>query len=260
MGIPAGMGIVEERPDGATFRTTNWTLILQASQVDSALAREAFAALYTQYWVPLYVYVRRRGHPPEEAEDVTQDFLVMLMTSESLRGLRQEGGRFRAYLAQSLSHYLCNRWKKGRSKKRGGGIVRVPMDLHEIESTLVPEGMVPEDPLRSFERRWVETLLDAVMKRLAGHYDAKGKSALFQAVRPYLLKDPDNAQYGQAAGPLGLSEGAFRVAVHRVRHLYGRLLREEVARTVGRPDEVEDELRYLLGIVSARNGHMEAPL
>jgi RNA polymerase sigma-70 factor (ECF subfamily) len=233
------------------FNTTHWTVVLEAGHTDPTVAREAFASLYLQYWRPLYSFVRNRGYAPFEAEDITQDFFTSLLERGALDGFGREGGKFRSFLLKSLSNYLSNSWRRARTLKRGAGVKPLSLDIGEVERMLETESTCVEDPVRCFERRWVSALLDAVLLRLQGYYQSRGKADLFRAVQPYLQEGhPSNESYAQAAARLGMQEGAFKVAVHRMRGVYGQLLREEVARTVGSPAEIDAEIRYLIAIVS----------
>ena len=233
------------------FRTTHWTAVLGAGAADPSVAREAFAGLYQQYWTPLYAYVRRRGYPPVEAEDLTQEFLVSLIESGALQGFVREGGKFRSFLIKSLSNFLSNVWKRTQAQKRGGGMIAVSLDVRDIELSLERELKLSEDPVKCFERRWVSALLEATMRRLEKYYETRGKLELFRAIHPYLQDGRGGELYAEAAARIHMQEGAFKAAVHRMRGVYGRLLREEVARTVSSPGEIEEEIRYLIGVVSS---------
>lgn len=240
----------DSRITGGRFCTTHWTAVLQAARPDAAGSQEAFARLYLDYWRPLYAYVRRRGHAPAAAEDLAQSFFVRLLEKESLAGLEREGGRFRSFLLGALKHFLANEWDRARAQKRGGGQELLRLDAEEDESQFLARP--PADvktPETVFEKEWAYTLLERVSRQLAEHYAAEGKMGLFEHLRPYVQGDQNGPPYAEIAVRLGLSEGAVKVAVHRMRQRYGQFLREAIGRTVSRTEEVDDELRYLIQVI-----------
>lgn len=231
------------------FRTTHWTVVLAAAQPGDEPARAAFAQLYTDYWYPLYAYVRRRGSAPAEAEDLTQGFFARLLEKESLAGLKREGGRFRSFLLRALNNFLANEWDRARTQKRGAGVPPLSVHAEDGETRFLVEPVDGETPEVAYERQWLFTLLERVTQALAREYAAAGKARLFERLRPCLQGDRVASGYAALGADVGLSEGAVKVAVLRLRRRYGELLREEVARTVGRPEEVEAEIRYLISVV-----------
>jgi RNA polymerase sigma factor (sigma-70 family) len=240
----------ERTTSASQFRTTHWSVILEAAQPESSAGVEAFARLYHDYWYPLYAYVRRRGHGPHEAEDLTQGFFVTLLTQERLRGIERGGGRFRSFLLKSLQNFLANEWDRSTAMKRGGGLPVLP--LHELD----PESRFLTDvstatPENGFDRDWALAVLHRAMDLLEQELRASGKERLLSTLRPQLQGDRGGRPYAEIGMELGLSEGAVKVAVHRLRQRYGELLRAEVARTVGDEAEIADELRHLREIVSS---------
>ncbi len=227
------------------FATTQWTMILHAQGEDSQAARDALARLCRTYWFPLYAFVRRRGHSPEDAEDLTQEFFARLLRCNWIEDARRERGRFRSFLLAALKHFLANEWDRARASKRGGG--QVPVSLNDTNAEgryqLEPADTMSAD--RIFERRWAMTLLDGVMARLRAEHVAAGKTEFYNQLKPCLIGARASAPYAEIAARLGMSEGAVKVAVHRLRQRYRTLLREEISQTVTGPDEVDEELRYL---------------
>jgi RNA polymerase sigma-70 factor (ECF subfamily) len=210
---------------------------------------EAFARLYHDYWYPLYAYVRRRGHGPHETEDLTQGFFVTLLAQERLRGIERRGGRFRSFLLKALQNFLANEWDRATAMKRGGGLPVLP--LHEVD----PESRFLADcskatPELGFDRDWAFAVLERTMDLLEQELRAFGKERLLSTLRLQLQGDSGSRPYAEIGMELGLSAGAVKVAVHRLRQRYGELLRAEVARTVGDEAEITDELRHLREIVS----------
>lgn len=235
----------------AAFRTTHWTIVLGAGGPGGIEKREAFAQIYSDYWYPLYAYIRRRGHSPTDAEDITQDFFLHLISYDSLDGLVREGGKFRTFLLRLLDNFLANEWHRNRAQKRGGGQALLSLNIAEGESRYALEPPDCNTPETLFEQQWVFTLLAKVLEYLNAECETAGKGKLFADLRLHLQGERPGPPYAEVAAQHGMTEGAVKVAVHRLRQRYGELLREEIARTVGGPDEVDEELRHLIA-VSAR--------
>jgi RNA polymerase sigma-70 factor (ECF subfamily) len=233
---------------GSAFRTTHWTVILEAADPGDRGAPDAFARLYSDYWYPLYAYVRRRGHSPHEAEDITQDFFLHLLEKPSLAGLQREGGKFRSFLLRSLDNFLVNQWGRARASKRGGGTAPQSIDASKGETRFALAAQDTATPETLFERQWAFSLLAIVLERLRAECAAAGKDALFEGLRPHLQGERSGPAYAEVASRHGLSEGAVKVAAHRLRQRYGEMLRDEIARTVSAPEEVDEELRHLIAV------------
>lgn len=231
------------------FQTTHWTVVLAAAAPDTGLDGAAFAELYLAYWPPLYAYARRRGFSPAEAEDIIQDFFARLVSKESLSGLQRDGGRFRSFLLRALDNFLANEWDRAQAQKRGGGRRPLSLDVEEGEARFALEAADAETPESLFEKRWAFTLLEHVTDQLRDEYAGAGRRELFDHLRVHLQGDRTGPPYATIAARCGISEGAVKVAVHRMRHRYGELLRETIARTVSSPAEVDEELRYLISVV-----------
>ena len=231
-------------PGPSQFPTTRWSLVVAAGDPHRKEARSALVSLCENYWYPLYAYLRRRGYPTDQAQDLTQEFFMRVLEGRYLDRADPEKGRFRSFLLASLNHFLADEWDKARAQKRGGGKV-ISLDLQSAETRL---GEIPVEnftPEKAFEHRWAITLLEQVYQRLGEEYRAEGKGALFNALRTTLAGASDAAPYAELAQQLDMSEGAVKVAVHRLRQRYRGLLRDTIADTVSGPEEVEDELRYL---------------
>ncbi len=226
------------------FVTTHWSIVLTAARSDTPRARAALETLCQTYWPPLYAYVRRRGYSPEDAQDLTQAFFAKLLERKAVGGVAPEKGRFRSFLLASLNHFLSDEWDKARAQKRGGGKI-IFHDLQNAETRLGEIAVENFTPERAFEHRWAITLLEQVYQRLGKEYRVQGRGTLFDALRTTLAGASDAAPYAELARQLDISEGAVKVAVHRLRQRYRALLRDTIADTVSGPDEVEDELRYL---------------
>jgi len=233
----------------STFLPTHWTVVLEAAQPGAADAIESFGRLYQDYWRPLYAFVRRRGYTVEDAEDITQGFFARILAKQSLEGIQRDGGRFRSFLLAGLVHYLANEWDRARAQKRGGGQKPLPLEIEDGETRFVHEPADAETPESQFDRHWAFVVLEQVIRRLETECQREGKAAFFQDVRVHLQGDRQGPSHAEIAARHGMSEGSVKVAVHRLRQRYGRLLRDEIARTVSSADEVDEELRYLIEVV-----------
>jgi RNA polymerase sigma factor (sigma-70 family) len=237
----------------AIFGTTHWSVVLAAGQSADAQASEALEQLCRTYWPPLYAYVRRRGHSPEDAQDLTQEFFALFLRKDYFRLADRAKGRFRTFLLHALEHFLINEWKRAQCAKRGGGTtlfsLEVEMGAHphsdELATTLTPE--------QAYESQWAATLLEQVLSTLRREYAAAGNSRVFAELADLLWGKNGSASFAEVGARLGMTEGAARGAMHRLRARYREQLRREVARTVSEPGEVDGELRYLISVVNHRN-------
>jgi RNA polymerase sigma factor (sigma-70 family) len=240
--------MIPEISKSEAFRTTHWTQVLEAADPEQS-DLDAFASLYRAYWSPLYAYTRRRGFAPAEAEDVTQAFFTRLISKQSLVGLQREGGRFRSFLLKTLQHFLADEWDRAHAQKRGGGSKPLSLDSASGEACWEALGVASEaTPETVFERQWASALLDQVHARLELEETKAGRDALFRDLRPHLQNDGNGLSYAEIARRQFTSEGAVKVAVHRLRQRFGQYLRDEIARTVSSPAEVDEELRYLIEV------------
>ncbi len=234
--------------NGIRFRTTQWGVVRAAGSRDVPEARDALEELCASYWYPLYAFVRRQGHRSEDARDLTQGFFARFLAGDPLVGLDPDQGRFRAYLVAAMRHFLSNEREREQALKRGGGRPLLPLELDDAERRYSVEPAArTASPEREFERAWALTLLGRVLEHLRAEQAERGREAIFERLAGFLDgSGADGDTCAAAAAELGLSGVAVRVALHRLRARFGELLREEVGRTVGRPDEVEDELRCLV--------------
>ncbi|MEO7318982.1 MAG: sigma-70 family RNA polymerase sigma factor [Chthoniobacteraceae bacterium] len=228
------------------FHTTRWSIVVSA-QGDGSGVQDALAKLCNTYWFPLYAFVRRQGMSSHDAQDLTQEFFARLLAKGWLGGVDRERGRFRSWLLASMKHFLANEWNKARTGKRGGGAVLFSFDALDAESRLRHEPAT-DSPEIIYDRRWATMLLDQVMARLRTEMAGAGRLAHFEALK-FCLTGEKNA-YAEVGARLAMSEGAVKIAVHRMRERYRTLLRAEVAETVAGPEEIEDELRALLAALS----------
>jgi len=232
------------------FVTTHWSVVLSARKQDSPQSAAALEALCRTYWYPLYAYVRRQGHSPHDSQDLTQEFFARLLQKDYLKAALREKGRFRTFLIVALKRFLANEWDRLRAQKRGGGQALLALDTESAEDRYriePPEGATAE---RLFERRWALTLLDRTMTRLREEFTASGKREEFKRLKACLTADRGEISYAEIARALGQSEGTVRVAVHRLRKRFREVFREEIAQTVSSPEEIESEVRYLVGVLA----------
>lgn len=232
------------------FRTTHWSLVLQAGTATSG-GQAALETLCRRYWYPLYAFIRRRGHGPAEAEDLTQEFFSRLLASDGFTGLNPDKGRFRTYLLAMLKHLLANEWDKANRLKRGGGRRVIELDGLDPESRyrIEPATGAPDDVV--FDRQWARALTAGVIARLRSEAEREGSGHRFGVLAAFLASEPAGDTYGAVAGQLGLSVPAVKSAIHRLRRRYGQMLREAIADTVVGEAAVEDEIRHLFAALTA---------
>jgi RNA polymerase sigma factor (sigma-70 family) len=230
------------------FPTTRWTVVLHAGGDEPAQARAALAQLCQAYWYPLYSFVRHRGHSPHDAQDLTQAFFARLLEKRGLGSVDPEQGRFRTFLLASLKNFLANDRDRSHARKRGGGQTIVSLEQGVGESRYQLEPRHDLTPERHFERQWAVTLLNQVLATLRDEYHAEGKGDLFEELKAVLTGEA--GAYADIATRLRRSEGAIKVAVHRLRHRYRELIRARIAETVDDGD-VEGELRHLMAALSS---------
>jgi RNA polymerase sigma-70 factor (ECF subfamily) len=236
--------------DPRVFATTHWSVVLAAGQEDSALAQRALETLCHAYWYPLYAYVRRKGYGPEEAQDLTQEFFAQLIAKDHVRLADRNKGKFRSFLMATLDYFLAREWKRAHRQKRGGQFTFISLDEHPPEERYQLEPADPDTPETKFLRQWALTVLKQTMAALEKECQANGKGLLFREAKNLISGERHGAAYAEISKTLNMAEGATRVAVHRLRQRFGELLRCEVAHTVTREEEVDEELRYLFQILS----------
>jgi RNA polymerase sigma-70 factor (ECF subfamily) len=238
------------QPQSATgkprFATTQWSLVVAAGDLLRPDANAALATLCERYWYPVYAFVRRRGYIAADAQDLTQEFFATLLEKEYLRSADRERGRFRTFLLTAVARFLSKQVERAAAQKRGGGRKPLSIDLADAEGRYLLEPADRYTPEVLFERRWAMMLLDRAIGRLASDYARKGKSSLFERLRPHLIGSDNEAEYGALATGLDMTTGALKVAIHRLRRRFGQTLKEEIADTVAGPDELEDEINRLL--------------
>ena len=220
-------------------------MVVEAGRQSSPKAAEALATLCGIYWLPLYAYVRRRGHSIDDAQDLTQEFFVHLLDNQALRVADRERGRFRSFLLASMKHFLAKQWRRDAAQKRGGGRAPISLDFDDGETRYRREPSHDATPDKLFERQWALMLLARALATLRAEFDASGKAARFASLKMFVGGEKSTVPYRALADQLEMSEGAVKVAIHRMRRRYRTLLREEIQHTIGAGEDVDDELRRL---------------
>ncbi|HUF63843.1 MAG TPA: RNA polymerase sigma factor [Verrucomicrobiales bacterium] len=239
------------RPNGeAWFATTHWSVVAAAGRLDSRGAVDALEKLCRTYWYPLYAFVRRLGRQPHDAEDLVQGFFMVCFEKNYLDAADQNKGRFRSFLLVALKRFLVNERDKALTRKRGGAHVHVALDALNAEQRYALEPADQLSPDKLYDRRWALTLLEQVMARLESEQASAGRAAMFEELKQFLTSPGRGTPYSELAARFGLSEGALKVAIHRLRKRYRDLLEEEIAHTVSSPEEIQDERRHLLSALS----------
>ena len=232
------------------FLTTRWTIVLAAGGRGTPQSDVALEELCRTYWYPLYVYVRRHGHSREDAEDLTQAFFARLLEKNYLEGVSSDQGKFRAFLLMAIKRFLANEWDRANSQKRGGGVMPLSLDWQDADTRyqINPADNISPDKL--YDRAWATTVLERVITRLRDENNADGKSTLYSHLERFLMVGKDAISYGQTAQALNMSEGAVRVAVHRLRRRYRELLREEITQTLSNPALADEEMQALFSALN----------
>ena len=231
------------------FATTRWTQVFTARDKESAQAGNALEALCRAYWPPLYLWLRRQGRTDHDAQDLTQEFFARLIQKDWLAAADREKGRFRTFLLVAFKRFLADEWDRTRAQKRGGGQVFEALDSELMERTL-SEHCAHEAPDDAYERQWAMTLLERSLGRLRLEFETAGRANEFDAMKDFLTAGRGEIPYVEVAARLNIQEGAARVAVHRLRKRFRELFRREVAGTVARDADIEDELRQLLAALA----------
>jgi RNA polymerase sigma-70 factor (ECF subfamily) len=232
--------------DAAQFRTTHWSAVLAAERSPGPEAAAALESLCRAYWRPVYTHVRRRGHDMESASDLTQEFFTRLIEGHWLRPADPQRGRFRSFLLRCLSSFLIDEWRRSTAQKRAGGRVFFSLDEAREEEQWALEPVEAFTPEQAYDRRWAEALITQANARLRAAYESEGQGERFEALKEYLLGGHEPASYANVAAKLALTLPAVKSAIYKLRQRYGAAIRAEIAETVSRPEDVEQELAHLL--------------
>jgi len=242
----------------ASFHTTRWTIVMSAAQSQAPGAESALAQLCRTYWYPLYIFTRRRGYSPDDAQDFTQSFFLHLLEHRALAGVDRLKGKFRSFLLASFQNHLSDQADRARRLKRGGDKEFVQLDVEEAEKRYRLEPFECLTAEKMFDARWAMTLLAEALNRLQQEYATEGKTSICDALKVFL--DPVNSRappsYQEVANRLQVSTGAVKTLIHRLRKRYTALLREEVGRTVSDPAEIDEEIHALCEALVATGGRL----
>lgn len=247
---PADADSAHHTRSDAVFVTTHWSVVLTAGEQQAPQSAQALETLCRTYWYPLYAYVRRTGKGPQDAQDLTQTFFARFLEKRWLADVDQQRGRFRSFLLSALKHFLANEWDRARAQKRGGGVRFISLDTNAAETRYQREPADTATPDKEYDRRWALALLDTVLSRLQQEYAGAGKAGLFEHLKGTLGGERATLPYARLGEQLEMSEGAVKVAVHRLRQRYRAILRAEIANTVTTSAEVEAELRELFAALA----------
>lgn len=227
------------------FATTRWSMVRAAGTDDSPKSREALEILCLAYWHPLYGYIRRSGHGAAQAQDLTQGFILSLLTREAIGTADPDRGRFRSFLLGSLNKFLVDQHRHDNAQKRGGAIQNFSIDAATAEQRYLNEPVDKLTPEKIFQRQWALTMLDRAQSRLRRTYTDSGQSELFEHLLPHLSRSQERLPYREIAATLEMKEGAVKVAAHRLKQRYREALRYEILQTLDSPQELDDELSQL---------------
>jgi RNA polymerase sigma-70 factor (ECF subfamily) len=231
------------------FEATHWSVVVSAGRQESAQAQQALAKLCQTYWYPLYVFARRQGQRPEDAQDLVQGFFAKAIEKNYVADAEREKGRFRSFLLLALKRYMANEWNHANREKRGGGKEIISLDAQNTEMRYKTEPADDMSPEKAYERQWALTLLQQVLDRLGAELHAAGKGRVFEELKVF-LNGEKGGSYVEVGVSLGMNEGAVKVAVHRLRMRYRELLKLEIANTVTSPEAIQDEIHNLFAALS----------
>jgi RNA polymerase sigma factor (sigma-70 family) len=230
------------------FEQTRWSLILLAARSGAMGSTQALDELCRTYWYPLYAFVRREGHDQEKSQDLTQEFFARLLARGDLGRVSPEKGRFRSFLLVAMKHLIANEYHRERAQKRGGGQVVFSLDAAAAEDRYRMEPVDGVTPELLYDRKWADALLDRVLERLEGEF--LHDRLTFSRVKHFIIQSRGETSFAASAEAAGVTEATLKGVVHRLRQRYRELVRQEIGRTLENPSEVEDELRYLLAVLS----------
>jgi len=248
--MSTGTPLPKSSAAGGIFATTHWTVVLAAGRTDSQQAGLALEELCRTYWYPLYAYVRRHGHSREGAEDLTQGFFARLLEKNYLEGITSDKGKFRSFLLVALKRFLANEWDRANRQKRGGGVLPLSLDWQDAENRYQITPVDNLSPDKLYDRAWAVIVLERVITRLRDESGTEGRAGQYEQLKPFLMAGNGEISYAKAAAELSMSEGAVRVAVHRLRRRYRELLRAEIAQTLANPTLADEEMQALFSALA----------
>ncbi|MFV1963894.1 MAG: RNA polymerase sigma factor [Pirellulaceae bacterium] len=234
------------------FASTHWSIVLDAGRDSSPTSEQALSTLCETYWYPLYAFVRRQGYESSDAQDLTQGFFLRLLEKRDFANVDRQKGRFRSFLLASLKHYLINEWDKARAAKRGGGRPNLPLEFDAAERRYSLEPCHEQTPEAIFDREWALTVLEQVRSQLVAEHASDDRRDQYDQLHLYLTGEPTSLSYREAGEQLDMTEGAVKVAVHRLRRRFRELLREQIGQTVATESVIDDEVAALFKALRSR--------
>ncbi len=239
-----------KNPGPRQFMTTHWSLVdaAKADEASQTRAREALEELCRAYWYPLYAFVRSRGYSAVDAEDLTQAFFARIIDTSGFASADRERGRFRSYLLGAMKHFLANEWHRAQTQKRGGQVQFIEWDAFDLETRYAEASEQSDSPEDLFDREWALETITGALRTLREEMARAGKSEQFDALKGSLTGEDDPAR-AEIAERLDMSAGAVKVAVHRLRQRYRKLLRDAIAETVSNEADLDDEIRHLVEVL-----------
>jgi RNA polymerase sigma factor (sigma-70 family) len=247
---PENLQMDQSEKQAVVFATTQWSVVLAAGGDASPRAEEALAVLCRAYWYPLYAYLRRGGRSPEDAQDAVQSFFAHLLTDQRLGRVQPAKGKFRSFLLAALRNFLTDERRKQQAQKRGGEFTVISLEAQGAEERYRIEPVDRRDPEKLFERRWAMTMLERVLARLQREAEEGGTAERFARLQRFLLAEDAGGSYAEEGRQLGMSEGAVKMAVLRLRQRSRELFRAEIANTVGTEEQIEEEVRHLFAVLA----------
>jgi len=245
----SGVGTEASRSDGE-FNTTHWSVVLLAGQSQSALSAAALESLCRVYWKPIYVFARGRYYSEADAKDLTQHFFYNLLERKDFSGLDPGKGKFRTFLLTAFTHFLVNEHARANTFKRGGGKIIVSLDELSPDEVFLPDTGKETSATNGFDRQWAKSVVQQALEGLKAELEAAGKARQFAVLKEFLAREAAPGDYNIAAHELGVADASVPVLVHRLRQRYRQLVRAQVAQTVTSPDELEEEMRYLVEVLN----------
>ena len=241
---------MHSEPTRAQFATTHWSVVLTARDGQLPGAGKALEALCRLYYKPVYAFVRRQGHPPHQAQDLTQEFFSRFLEKDYLDSVDREKGRFRSFVLACLKHFLSTARVRAAALKRGGHQRFISLEECNLEEQYQATGEPDASAERTFDRKWATTVMEQALRLLRQEFTAGGKASQFEPLKKFLSADPAPGEYALLSADLSMSAGALSVAVHRMRQRYGELVRCEIGNTVTHPTEIESEVRWLIEVLT----------
>jgi len=244
---------MKDPPGHREFATTHWSLVVAAKpdEVSETRALKALEELCRAYWYPLYAFVRYRGYSSDDAQDLTQAFFARVIETGGFASADPERGRFRSYLLGMMKHFLANEWHRAQTQKRGGQMQFIEWDALDPETRYAGASKESDDPEQLFDREWALETIAGALQALRDEMETAGKSQQFDALKGSLTGE-DALRREEMAARLDMTEGAVKVAVHRLRRRYRELLRAAIAETVSNETDLDDEMRYLVAVLRRR--------